>query len=346
MALCSCFINVYLTDEPYNSADVNSKYPKYIKELTEKNRLKKYSKVDVFKLFIHSLRHLNFENFYIYYELGSDYSQNYYSDIDVFIKSTLGSDLISIAHKRIVGKKSFMNVIDQIESSGVERVFYSPNHDHIFIGNPLYFNELISIYCNAKYSPDVKNVSLVYSHHYEWLNVSNFLSPLYDHQNCYISSREGEGNKKFKVAKFNKAIFDSVQIFQTKLLRNLIDSSLISDFRRLEDLTDCLYETYMDYELIIPNKELFRHFDSYFHLDLDVNNGDYYLDYMPQFLLKGSNIQSFDDALNDATRYHSVLDGLVRNSGAWPSLSVFIIIINNIKKLLYRVRAKMMGSEK
>jgi hypothetical protein len=151
------------------------------------------------------------------------------------------------------------------EKYGNPWVFYAPNNDHIFISN----NNNIDIYLDylenieRKYKSYV--VSLYYSHFTEMMNIKDSSKILWG--DGLIFPKLVFEDENVLALKMNRFCCDSIQIFRLETILNIFkETKKIGKIIRLEN-TEFYLSSKIKSVIIIPKKELFRHYDGYYHRD-------------------------------------------------------------------------------
>ena len=228
-----------------------------------RNRWKAYKwkkKIDVVKYTLCSYATMNWDAVIIRYECEDP------GDVESFHKFCImlfPNALIENLRSSSVG--AYRNALSTNLIKDDDWVFFSPNNDHPYIGKP---DDLENVISSAnllikKYKD--ADIGIIFSHYTESQLDRVMSEPLWGHL--------GENFKKIVYAdKFitatlcNKLCIDSIQIFKAKFLREIFDRSRKTGrLIRLEDTEFYLSKTIKSYIQVVPNKELCRHYDGYYH---------------------------------------------------------------------------------
>ena len=250
------FVNVFLTDMGFSKFD--------------RGLLPNYDPIDVFKYTMASYSVINWSNVIIYYDVEEKYKQRV-EEIDTYIYSLFQHPIIY--HFRNEWQIQWKVAMTELFSfTADELVWYTCNHDHVFIDSDLYMITSIEKKLNDL-SSQFKYVSCMFSH---WLTQFHCkkLKFIQDEKGSYYKKTEIiEDNKDYFVYKGNSTT--SLQIVNKCLLyhwwfeNNYGDawmprSDTSSPGRSVKTLTTAS---------LSPYKEIVRHFDGDAHVHLSLNIG-------------------------------------------------------------------------
>ena len=222
------------------------------------NSYKKKSKIEILQYVLVSYSVLNWEKVILRVD-GEDKKK--VRSIENFIKELFPN--ANLEFERSDTGSKYSSVLNNFfKKDDNPWVFFSPNNDHPFIGNDSsIFNKLISDaeIAEKKYKYPV---SIVYSHYTETINSIKKDNYLYGYTGdfCKIIA---ESNYSYTV-QYNHLSLFSLQIYRSKYLYEMMEKAGKSRVIR----TECL-GPFVEYNqpsiVIVPKKELCRHYDGYLH---------------------------------------------------------------------------------
>jgi len=220
-------------------------------------------KLDIVKYTLASYSVLEWAEVIIRYQLEDPVEYNH---LDSFILGLFPA--AKIFHERSDSCARYAENLKILKSHGDPWVFFSPNNDHPYVGNEC--DSIKRILSAAEFIENKHQgsiISILYSHFTEGINTTDMAKRLWARYNETFSRKVYEDSDCVAI-KVNKFLCDSVQIFRLKTLLRIFTSS-ITEKRvvRLED-TDFYLSNKFDHILVIPKRELCRHFDGYFHYDV------------------------------------------------------------------------------
>jgi hypothetical protein len=253
--------NVFLTNSPANP-----------NIYLDRGNLPIHDKVSIVKYSLHSLSKLyDWKRVIIKIELDSQYASEENSLRDYVHQLFQGKDIV-YSNKRNKFQKDWIDTYTQIND---EFVLYLGNHDHIFMDSSTeYFTNLIA---NVKKS-NLTNPSFAISHWPESIRSSksgyielNELHPRKLNENYTIHD---------SYITYNTTCIDSLLIITKSLYKNWFLEGVWGDYVELPrtegigKYTLGNIKKYLNQELpkqtmVVPYKELFRHFDGYMHQMID-----------------------------------------------------------------------------
>ena len=222
----------------------------------------RYNRFDIFKYMLYSYRNIPFSNIYLFIKLDDEF-KNYEEDLIHFIYknfSKLSAETINITFDRYTQQQQWIPVISNLmEKYGPnEPVWFSQNDDHVFVDfNMDILNEGIEL---LKNDPAIHK-SIGYSHWPEALKVV------------------GRHNPPELIGNYAKSTsiscVDSILIFNLQTLYTIfVIHQWRTDHNRIDSLvyefTNQPYnDNFLNQILLIPLRELVRHFDGYDHVNMD-----------------------------------------------------------------------------
>lgn len=220
------FINTYLVPSKFG-------------QTYDRGILDSYDKVDIFRFMLHSLSSIDFKNISIYCKLDDIY-QNRMSDILDTAYQCFNSP--NVYFHRNESQIEWQNAITPYVNSEHNTLLFT-NHDHIFLSNP---DNLYNI-CKElnDTSSNVQDRQIYPTHWPElttWAGLHTY--KIRQHSTSFLQhSRDG------------------VQVLNpSALYRWFFKNTYTHSFGR----TDGLHESNIEpTEILVPNMELFRHFDAY-----------------------------------------------------------------------------------
>jgi len=236
-------LNVFLTSKRHSSFD--------------RGRFSDVDALSAFRYMLRSLTDLQFSQVYIFAELDADcYSAHEAAMLQSEVETLFEGTPLDFRSKRLLALRDWQKFIATSISTQNEPVFYSGNHDHVFMdGDTRVLDDCLSLMARLRGRFDC--VSLIMSH---WAEYFSYRSRLQLHESfgfVHTSSYR-----------------DAMQVLTPKLLENWFfkDSVHLSGdapIRRTEDLG---WQGASNFPQIIPGRELFRHLDGGSHFGVRIDN--------------------------------------------------------------------------
>jgi hypothetical protein len=261
--------NYIVDDEELNNTKSTDK--NYIRNTLEHNVRRVDSnyrfqrKIDVCKYTLASYATQDWEEVVIRFECENPTVSD---DFNSYVKDLFPNALIE--NIRSDSRKKYLNALDLLMKKNPESdpwVFFSPNNDHVMIGNDIPFNKYQQI--AEKFELDYPDsiVSIQYSHFTESINRVSASKALWGTYGKVLPKILYEDGDVY-VTKINRLYCDSLQIFRLSKLIIFFEKSL-NDGRviRLEDTESYLSKEYT-HIWIVPKVEICRHYDGYFHTNV------------------------------------------------------------------------------
>lgn len=244
--------NVGLFPDPLNQKYIRSTLPE--------------DKVDIFKASLKNIAPLyDWGQVIIKFYLDSSYKHREQELID-FINDTFKDRNLIISKTRNEYQKDWIDTYNQLTD---ETIFYSCNHDHIFIGCPAYFKQ-----CIETFEKEAGDYATLYLSHFGEIATSTTVN------------EEKLIGKVGPFLKYRMGTYDSFLIMTKKLFKNWwLDEILpnipfprsdyhpysLNQFKKIEP----------EQFFFAPLREIFRHYDGYSTIH---NNYAYFEDYPPMTL--------------------------------------------------------------
>lgn len=236
------FINVFLTGKRHSSFD--------------RGRFEGVGALSAFRYMLRSLTDLKFSRAHIFVELDPD--DHSPGDVDMLkaeVEALFEGTPLDFRPKRLLALRDWQQFIRTEISTQSEPVFYSGNHDHVFMDRD---TEVLDgcLSLMERLRTRFECVSLIMSH---WAEYFSYRSRLQLHEDCGFVH--------------TSTYRDAMQVLTPKLLETwfIADSKHLpgdTPIRRTEDLG---WQGQTTFPQIIPSRELFRHVDgsSFFGVRID-----------------------------------------------------------------------------
>jgi hypothetical protein len=260
-------------------------------------------KLDIVKYTLSSYATVKWSNVLIKYELSNTSLNNSFDEfiLELFPNAT-------IIHNRSANQKEYRRSLEILDNFDDEWVFYSPNNDHPVIATSVdIFDDLIRMGNNFK--KDHKNfISIYYSHFSETINAA-YPGTIY-HARHWSDAKIVEENETSVSVLRTKGDLSGAMIVHKALLGHWFCSKDLGDARiiRSEDLGRYIIPP--PQVVIVPKKEICRHYDGYYHTLFQPRTGIAYVlpeQVPPLFIPNGF----FEKKIRIAYGYDEYRDGWV-----------------------------------
>lgn len=251
MSPLTLLVNVFITNQRFN---------KSIYDLPVK---RESTKLEVFKYTLASYSVIPFKKVIIYYELDEEFL-SFNDEINNYINSLFPQEKI-VKKFRMDTKTKWENELKNWNLIPEDLIWFTCNDDHVFVDSSLdYLNLIIE---KLKYYRSFNTNCSAYISHWQEAIGEAYLGTLHHSLNrpkklhprapYFFSS-----DNVCTVIRQRNVI--SMQILTTELLYNIISSSKYqNDFRRTDGIM-----TNSNQLVLIPHKEIVRHFDAYSHVGI------------------------------------------------------------------------------
>lgn len=263
------YFDTYITDEPlFVKPDLAAFEDKIF---NSRSAYKKPAKLDIVKYTLSSYATVNWSDVLIKYELADPALNDSFDKfiLDLFPDAT-------IIHNRSANQVEYKESVKMLDGLKDDWIFYSPNNDHpIMINNIDIFDKLLIKAKQATKNHNNNFVSIYYSHFSEIIN-SVHKGKIY-YERHYPGSRIiDEDDCSFTILRPTGDLA-AIQIVHKDLLHHWFCSQDLGDARiiRSEDLGR--YIVSPPQTVIVPKKEICRHFEGYSHTFFQPRRGLAYI---------------------------------------------------------------------
>lgn len=264
------YCDFYIVKDSLSDLEKNSKISKRFdteyKIRSSTGAYKFKEKIDVCKYMIDSYSVIAWDGVCIRYECED---KNRESEFHNYIRVKFPN--AEIFNERSNSAYKYITHLELLkEKYGNPWVFFAPNNDHIFISNDINLRKYIDYieYFEAKNKSYI--VSLFYSHFTEMMNIKDSSKVLWG-DNLVFPKIIFE-NQDILALKMNRFCCDSIQIYRLNNILNIFkDTKRTGKIIRLEN-TEFFLSFKIKSIIVIPKKELFRHYDGYYHRDCWIGN--------------------------------------------------------------------------
>lgn len=218
-------------------------------------------KIDICKYMIDSYSVIEWDGVCVRYEC-EDRSQE--KDFGDYIRAKFPS--AEVFNKRSDSAYKYIKHIELIkEKYGNPWVFFAPNNDHIFISSNNNLSQYVKYLENFELKYKSHIISLFYSHYSEMMNIQDSNKLLWG-DNLLFPQLVYE-DEVILALKMNRFCCDSIQVYRLDVILNIFkETKKTGKIIRLEN-TEFFLSTKVQSIVVVPKKELFRHYDGYYHRD-------------------------------------------------------------------------------
>lgn len=235
------FMSVFITDNSNTKLD--------------RGLLQSQSRVDVFKYSLASLSAIPFTEAWIYFSCDDMY-RGYEEELILYAHSCFPS--LRIRPQRLLQLRDWRAAINELTADGSsELIWYSGNDDHIFVDSDLQvLNECLQLADN--FSERTTDFCLSYSH---WPESIGRVGRLYAHFDfasiVYVKQIDTRDSILAMPPELLKKWFfsDAAQVPEDYVIRRAENIPVRPD----------------NFAVIVPHRELLRHFDGYSHAGISIN---------------------------------------------------------------------------
>ena len=215
------------------------------------------TKIEVVKFTLTSYAEVEWDEVHIRFECEDRSQESSFENFvrELFPKATVNNTRSDSAHK-------YYDALCSIKSSDDSWVFFAPNNDHPFIGNPQDLRFFLSLLEKRLVNYPEMELALLYSHFTESMNDGKLTESLWGYYSGNFK-RVIEEDEYLRLSWSPKCPLDSIQVFRLGMLKEIFRSSVNKGrVIRIED-TEFYHQKGHNLIQAAPRRELCRHFDSY-----------------------------------------------------------------------------------
>ena len=253
------YFDSYITDQPLHS------WPK-IRAIEQRvqngsHTYRKQSRLDVAKYTLASYAAIDWSDVIIKYELQN---KTFNDSFEHFILELFPSARIS--RQRSDNQNQYRETMRLVDGLADEWIFYAGNNDHPFICSETEIFEKLIKKANQFKIHNNNFVSIYYSHFTEVINgcyKGHILHDSFSPETSII-----EDDQDCIVAFFPNGNLTSVQIIHKELMRHWFCTHDFGNARIIRSESTLRYAKPPAQIIVVPKKEICRHYDGYFHTKL------------------------------------------------------------------------------
>jgi len=227
-----------------------------------------YSRDEIFKYMLESYKNIPFDEIYLFILIDPKLLQPnhyfYHNDLTEFLYNNfnrLPKEKIHITHNRYATQNEWIPFMQMLmdKYGPNESIWFTQNDDHIFVD---YNNDILIEGLEILKNEQNHHKSIYFSHWPELIKLSG------KYENPQMI-----GN----YIKFHLSLLDSIQIFNLKYLYDImVNYKWLHNHIRIDSLLNELTskpseDNVLEQVILVPLREMVRHFDGYDHAGMDRN---------------------------------------------------------------------------